>query len=374
MDDRQSVVAARLDQLTAGFGGYVAAYDDLVPFSSEQLAAHRQCIALRERAGSVRSAVADPQFIASLRRTRIVWGIGGRASYLVAEASFVDAIVAAAPRLEELEPLTVDMPGLPSSTADLLWQVIETLGVVTNKAKLVAGTKTLHHLLPDLVVPMDRAWTGRFFQLHPPEWQDPAAQRRTFRRVYGQLAGLARRVQPGQYADGLGWRTTRTKIIDNALIGYCKTALGAEPGAAPRGNQVTIQVSGYPPAKNEAKSLLSAGHPYLDRALRLLAAAYQASAEQGFTPAANGAVALDVILRSPAGQAQSDATNYLGGIGDVLEDKAQRGNLDHLGDLATVWLYRNDRQIKQVSYRETDASQPGYTVIVRALNGQADHR
>lgn len=194
----------------------------------------------------------------------------------MAEASFADAIAAAVPRLEELEPLPVDMPGLPSGTADLLWQVIETLGVVTNKAKLVAGTKALHHLLPDLVVPMDRAWTGRFFQLHPLEWQDLAAQRRTFRRVYGQLAGLARQVQPGEFADGLGWCTTRTKIIDNALIGYCKTALGGEPGSAPRGNQVTIHVSGYPPAKNEAKSLLSAGHPYLDRVLRLLAAAYQA--------------------------------------------------------------------------------------------------
>ncbi len=105
--------------------------------------------------------------------------------------------------------------------------------------------------------------------------------------------------------------------------------------------------------------------------LRLLAAAYQASAEQGFTPAADGAVALDVILRSPAGQAQSDATNYLGGIGDVLEDKAHRGSLDHLGDFATVWLYRNDRQIKRVSYRETEVSHPGYTVIVRTLDDQA---
>jgi hypothetical protein len=28
-----------------------------------------------------------------------------------------------------------------------------------------------------------------------------------------------------------------------------------------------------------------------------------------------------------------------------------RGPLDHLGDLATVWLYRNDRQIEEVSYR-----------------------
>jgi hypothetical protein len=36
---------------------------------------------------------------------------------------------------------------------------------------------------------------------------------------------------------------------------------------------------------------------------------------------------------------------------DVLENKSHRGQLDHLGDLATFWLYRNDRQIKEVSYQ-----------------------
>jgi hypothetical protein len=46
--------------------------------------------------------------------------------------------------------------------------------------------------------------------------------------------------------------------------------------------------------------------------------------------------------------------------------------LDHLGDLATVWLYRNDRQIKRVSYRETEASHPSYTVTLRALDGHPD--
>jgi hypothetical protein len=35
----------------------------------------------------------------------------------------------------------------------------------------VPGTKALHHLLPDLVPPMDRAWTGAFFH-----WSTTAPQ------------------------------------------------------------------------------------------------------------------------------------------------------------------------------------------------------
>jgi hypothetical protein len=45
-----------------------------------------------------------------------------------------------------------------------LWQLIDNLGIVENEAKLVSGSKALHHLLPDLVVPMDRAYTQKFFR------------------------------------------------------------------------------------------------------------------------------------------------------------------------------------------------------------------
>jgi hypothetical protein len=34
--------------------------------------------------------------------------------------------------------------------------------------------------------------------------------------------------------------------------------------------EITIRVSGYPPAKNEAKSMLAAGHVHAERVLALL--------------------------------------------------------------------------------------------------------
>jgi hypothetical protein len=47
----------------------------------------------------------------------------------------------------------------------------------------------------------------------------------------------------------------------------------------------------------------------------------------------------------------ADATNFLGGVGDVLEAKGHRGLLDHLGELVRVGLYENDRHIHEVHYR-----------------------
>ena len=62
----------------------------------------------------------------------------------------------------------------------------------------------------------------------------------------------------------------------------------------------------------------------------------------------------------------SDATNYLGGIGDVLEDKSRRsaGDIAHLGDLVDVALYRNDNLIREVQYRLKLATEASYSVRV----------
>jgi hypothetical protein len=231
-----------------------------------------------------------------------------------------------------------------------------------------ACTKTLHHLLPDLVIPMDRAWTGAFFKFHLPEWQDPSSQRRIFKIAYDQFAAVAHRTNPEQYVTHQGWRTSRAKILDNALIGFCKVELGARPSPLEDvANQISFDVLDYPPSKDGADSIFAAGHKYAPRVRRLLEAARQALADQHFLPIADGYVGIEVVLHAPVGGARSDATNYLGGIGDVLEDKANRSALDHLDDLAAVWLYRNDCQIKEVTYREVESDEPGYTVTVRQL-------
>jgi hypothetical protein len=201
---RTDVIEQRTSKLTSRFGRYVQVYDQRVSFTGEQLAAHRETIALRRQLGSVRAAATDDRFAASLRRTLLAWGIGRRASRVVSETDFAAALRIAVPHLEELEPLTIDSVDLPADIAKRLWLVINSLGIVENEAKLVAGTKTLHHLLPELVVPMDREYTGRFFQLHLPEWQAPASQRRIFGIVYSQFASVARRVQPQQYVTGQG--------------------------------------------------------------------------------------------------------------------------------------------------------------------------
>lgn len=66
---------------------------------------------------------------------------------------------------------------------------------------------------------MDRAWTGAFFH-----WSATApqyAQAATFGRTFTGFAHIAQATKPAGHVGG-GWRTSATKILDNAMIGYCK--------------------------------------------------------------------------------------------------------------------------------------------------------
>ena len=133
------------------------------------------------------------------------------------------------------------------------------------------------------------------------------------------------------------------------------------------GDEITFQVQGLPPAKSEALSMLGAGHRHADRVTRLLRAAQTAAQEAQFAGFGTRPVGLELTVSCARDGQRSDATNFLGGVADVLEDKSRRGVLDHLGDLAAFSLYANDNQIERVSYEWRSAPQASYVVRLWAL-------
>jgi hypothetical protein len=132
------------------------------------------------------------------------------------------------------------------------------------------------------------------------------------------------------------------------------------------GEEITFMVDGWPPVKNLAKSMLAAEHQHAQRVLALLRAARDAVDGLPQPVFTTRPVGLELILEAPS-IPPGDATNYLGGIGDVLEAKGHRAVLDHLGDLATVALYENDRQIQEVRYRFERGPSVRYIVRVWPL-------
>ena len=216
---------ALVPTLIADFPRFLSEFEVREPFAkSEQLESHRRTIELRELRGSAAAAIGDPEFVESLHCTLRAWGIGSRGSKLRALPSFSAALQDSVPAIAALEGFRIDGADLNvDQMIGELWRLIETLKIVDNAAPIVSGTKTLHHILPELVPPMDRAYTQTFFLWHNPQFQ--YGQSDCFRKAFGAFVHIARQVNPQQYVGRHPWHTSRTKVLDNAVVGCVQTIL-----------------------------------------------------------------------------------------------------------------------------------------------------
>jgi len=207
-------VQSRLEDLVEGFDGFVADYDARTPFQRGQYELHRATIERRRTHQTLRAALADDELLRLLHETLQSWRIGTRASRLAPLERFTLALRAHVEALDALDGLSLEkLTGDATKVGERVWRCIEEMPIVDNIARVVPGTKTLHHLLPDLVPPMDRAWTGRFFEWGPSDLQN----RQSFLGAWRDLARVAVASKPSRLV-GRGWRTSSTKVLDNAVI------------------------------------------------------------------------------------------------------------------------------------------------------------
>jgi hypothetical protein len=67
-----------------------------------------------------------------------------------------------AAKVGDFTPITAALRERPAEAAAIAWDVIAHVKVSASQTQIVAGSKFLHHLLPDLVPPMDRQYTFTF--------------------------------------------------------------------------------------------------------------------------------------------------------------------------------------------------------------------
>jgi hypothetical protein len=109
------------------------------------------------------------------------------------------------------------------------------LRVSISGASIVANSKALFHLLPNLIPPIDRQYTIRFVRYNPSQWKrrgkftlimlpgDAEAQLNLFRSVCTEIKRLADEVQRSildrEYREH---GVTAPKAIDNAIVNYVR--------------------------------------------------------------------------------------------------------------------------------------------------------
>ena len=141
----------------------------------------------------------------------------------------VESFRSAAPAIEGLWDLHISR--VPErevgDVAAAIWSVLGALRVSTSATRIVAGSKALHHVLPDLVPPIDRQYTFQFFT---GQKAVTTGDERAFLEWFPYLAEIGRRAAT-EIRDALDrggiMATGAAKVIDNAIIGFMQGAGGA---------------------------------------------------------------------------------------------------------------------------------------------------
>lgn len=207
-----------VQSLIKNFPFFLKYFTDHCPFTKlGQLEYHRETMQRRWDLGSAKAALEDKDYLKSLYRTLQAWGIGSRGSKLKSLDSFVSTLNKISPEICSLDGLKLDQKGLEIiAVTQKIWNIIDNMQIVNNIATLVPCSKTLHHILPDLIVPMDREYTQVFFGWQNPQFQ--YGQATCFYEAFRAFVSISREANPGQYMD-IKWNTSLTKVIDNAIVG-----------------------------------------------------------------------------------------------------------------------------------------------------------
>jgi hypothetical protein len=213
----RSGIEARVSSLIADFALYVEAFDELHPFTPRQRAAHQAALALRAQT-SVTDLWANDPYTNAVYEVLAAWNMNQRGARLIPISVFRERLHATAPLLRTLQRERLEHLDDVEATTKSLWTLIRDLWVSETKSPLVATSKAIHHVLPDLLPPIDRNFTLRFFgQLTANGVKQEAA----FRSIFPSLHHIAAATAPEfQVIGGKGMHTGIPKMVDNAIVGY----------------------------------------------------------------------------------------------------------------------------------------------------------
>jgi hypothetical protein len=186
----------------------------------------------RRRQLSASRALSDKRFLELLYATLCSWGMhrmGRGPTKLVDFGAFKRSIAEIKPDVVVLQRTRIDATHLDPSIPKTLLSMIRKLKVGEARKKIVFGSKTLHHILPELVPPIDNEYTLRFFYGRPDVWRPDDR----FCEVYDQFRAIATSKRSGVLRRWAlrrrGLHTSITKEIDNAIVGYVRCVPGQKP-------------------------------------------------------------------------------------------------------------------------------------------------
>jgi len=187
----------------------------------------------QNKEGVYKLLLSDSSFLNLLYETIYYW-IGQGKQYLKRKMDYQKAIKDISGKLEglkdeSLENLVRNKRGIYSDLKEKIKNIYIDLEVTNAYTKIVANSKTLHFLLPDLIPPIDVKYILKFFGIHStqiynsfPSYEKQAELLTHIMDSYYEILDSCFNEIIQIYAQGDFHDYSIPKIIDNAIWGYSK--------------------------------------------------------------------------------------------------------------------------------------------------------
>jgi len=222
----EETIAGRVESLASTLDDCLS--EGAKVFTGPSIHFHHRTVQRLAELGSVQSAVRDDQFVNYLYATVACWGMhrmGPKGAKMLEFGVFQKSLVRNAETIQALSTLSIqqlserEIDGI----VDDLWKLLKGdtgINVSATNFPLVAGSKVLHHLIPNLMPPIDRTYTASFFVWKNRMQNEP---KEMFRDTFPRLVHLAQKIElPAKKHLGSGFNTSLTKALDNAIVGFIR--------------------------------------------------------------------------------------------------------------------------------------------------------
>lgn len=216
----------RIGALQARFAESLEAFERAKLFSGPSVYFHKRTLEHLRNHKSAADALADDSYLEALYATLTAWGLhrmGPGNAKLLDLDDMRRNLCRCGDLVRELESYqisTLNSVNLRQITRKLC-ALLDQARVSQARTFLVSSTKAIHHLLPSLVPPVDHEYTLSFFFHNI--ILDGDNDQEVFGTIFPYFHEVAQRnAELIRAALGRGvMNTSETKIIDNAIVGYC---------------------------------------------------------------------------------------------------------------------------------------------------------
>jgi hypothetical protein len=190
--------------------------------SSDDLKLYRNIIELHRETADFNRLLEQKGFIKLLRRTLVAWNMDQRGAKLVTEVELEKSILQTKPSLLRLSQYRLHE--LTEKTAKEIISALELvfggLKVMRSKRRIVGVSKTLHFLIPDLIMPIDSTYTMEAIYGYNKYSDSLKKETDDFINIFNKTLKIAKDLNlTNDDVTGEQWNTSVPKLIDNAIIG-----------------------------------------------------------------------------------------------------------------------------------------------------------